>query len=364
MSAPDPFRDLPEQAEAKRLLGAALAEGPAHAYLLHGPRGVGKRAAALAFAGAILHDRQRTERRTHPDLYVLEPLGEQIRIDDIHALRHDLHLRPFEADRRVYLVLGADLMNDDASDALLKSLEEPPPYAVVVLVADRLAPVPDTIRSRCQSVPFRRLSRQAVAARLSVEHPELGPAEAASIARLAAGRLDRAERLADPERAAVRDGLLDLARAVYRDPSFEAQRGARQILDVAAARAERARARVREQADDSLTPRELEQRERRAGRAAEREEIVEALDVLASWYRDLLVVGAGATGAAMNGDRLAQLVEDAEGVGSDPAARAVEAVLDTRRTFELQVQAGLALDALLVRLGQALAPLGAGAPLA
>ncbi|MEZ5100757.1 MAG: hypothetical protein R3C15_13350 [Thermoleophilia bacterium] len=161
MSAPDPFRDLPEQAEAKRLLTAALAEGPAHAYLLHGPRGVGKRAAALAFAGAILCDEHRAERRTHPDLYVLEPLGEQIRIDDIHALRHDLHLRPFEAERRVYLVLGADLMNEDASDALLKSLEEPPPYAVVVLVADRLAPVPDTIRSRCQSVLFRRLSRQA-----------------------------------------------------------------------------------------------------------------------------------------------------------------------------------------------------------
>src|SRR5919206_590971 len=70
---------LPEQEEAKRLLRAALAEGPAHAYLFHGPRGVGKRRFALAFAGELLGDPSRVARRAHPDLYVLEPLGDQIR---------------------------------------------------------------------------------------------------------------------------------------------------------------------------------------------------------------------------------------------------------------------------------------------
>ena len=53
-------------------------------------------------------------------------------------------------------------MNDDAADALLKDLEEPPAYAVIVLVADNLGPIPETIRSRCQLVPFRRLSERAV----------------------------------------------------------------------------------------------------------------------------------------------------------------------------------------------------------
>ena len=85
---------FPEQAEARRLLDAALAEGPAHAYLFHGPPGVGKRRAALGFAGALLGDPGRVERRAHPDLYVLEPLGDQIRIDAIRELRHDLHMRP------------------------------------------------------------------------------------------------------------------------------------------------------------------------------------------------------------------------------------------------------------------------------
>ena len=53
-------------------------------------------------------------------------------------------------------------MNEDAADALLKDLEEPPPYAVIVLVADELGPLPETIRSRCQHVPFSRLSERAV----------------------------------------------------------------------------------------------------------------------------------------------------------------------------------------------------------
>src|SRR5919197_6628296 len=89
------FERFPEQAEAKRLLQAALDEGPANAYLFHGPPGVGKRTAALAFAAALIQDTGRVERRAHPDLYVVEPVGDQIRIDDVRELRRDLHMRPF-----------------------------------------------------------------------------------------------------------------------------------------------------------------------------------------------------------------------------------------------------------------------------
>src|SRR5687768_17037513 len=93
----EPFARVPEQLEAKRLLAPPLAQAPPHAYLLHGPPGVGKRTPAFAFAPALLGDQRRVETRTHPDLYVLEPLGEMIRIDDVRSLHHDLHMRPFEA---------------------------------------------------------------------------------------------------------------------------------------------------------------------------------------------------------------------------------------------------------------------------
>ena len=101
------FADVPEQPEAKRLLEAALAEHPSHAYLFHGPAGVGKHTAARALAGALLGDPRRVDAGTHPDLRVIEPLGEMIRIDEIRALHHDLHMRPFEGDRRVYLLFHA-----------------------------------------------------------------------------------------------------------------------------------------------------------------------------------------------------------------------------------------------------------------
>src|SRR5919199_4631715 len=110
----DALESFPEQPDAKRLLAAALRDGPAHAYLFHGPAGVGKRQAALAFALELLGRDERVERLTHPDLYLLEPVGEQIRIDDIRRLRRDLHMRPFEAERRVYVIAAAELMNEDA----------------------------------------------------------------------------------------------------------------------------------------------------------------------------------------------------------------------------------------------------------
>jgi DNA polymerase-3 subunit delta' len=341
------FDDLPEQHEAKRLLGAALAEGAAHAYLLHGPPGTGKRRAALAFAGAILGDAARVEHGTHPDLYLLEPLGEMIRIDEIRALRHDLHMRPFEADRRVYVIVSAHLLNEDAADALLKDLEEPPPYAVIVLVADELGPLPPTIRSRCQLVPFRRLSERAVREFLAERAPGLDETRRIALARVAAGRLDRAERLLDPEAASRRDELLRVARSVYADDAF----------DPADAAGAAARERTEAELEGlELTARDADQRLRRAQRGAEREELLASLEELASWYRDLVVAAAGAESALVHADRLDALREDASRERAADAETAAEVVRETWRALEeFNLAPSLALEALFVRLHRAFA---------
>jgi DNA polymerase-3 subunit delta' len=347
------FARFSEHPEAGRLLDAALREGPAHAYLFYGPPGVGKREVARTFARALLE----TEREFHPDLYELDALGEMIRIDAIRELRRDLHMRPFEADRRVYLVQRAHLMNEDASDALLKDLEEPPLYAVIVLIADDLGPIPETIRSRCQLVPFRRLSERAIRDVVDVRVPELDEKARASLARVAAGRLDRLERLLDPASRDRRDALIEQARAPYLAERFDPSDAAAVLMANAQARAGEAREREEAQiAELDLSARDAEQRARRAARGAEREELLAQLEELAAWYRDLVAVAVGAERAAIHLDKLEQLRADASRERILGAERAAEAVRQLWRELEeLNLAPQIALEALFVRITRELA---------
>ena len=360
------FDVVPEQFEAKRLLSAALADaggadgdrrGVAHAYLLHGPAGVGKRELALLFAAELLGDHARVERRSHPDLYVLEPVGDQIRIDDVRALRRDLHMRPFEASRRVYLVFAADTMNEDAADALLKDLEEPPSYAVIILVAVDLGPLPETIRSRCQLVPFRRLSEKAVRESIAARAPELAEQEVTTLARVAAGRLDRAARLLDPAAVKRRETLIGVARSLYLESGLDTSEATQALLAGIAEHGEEAKAKAEDGvAVLELSGREAEQRVRRAQRGAERDELLAVLEELEWWYRDLVVLAVGAESAVVHVDRLEELRADAtrDRLGSaETACELVRAVW--REAEKLQVSTPLVLEALLVRLRRELA---------
>jgi DNA polymerase III subunit delta' len=270
-------------------------------------------------------------------------------------------MRPFEGDRRVYLVLDADRMNDEAADALLKDLEEPPPYAVIVLVAGELGPLPPTILSRCQLVPFRRLSERAVRAWIAAQSPERSEEEVRVLSRASAGRLDRARRLLDPDAAARRDALIAAARSVYLDPGFDPGAAAGVLLGVAAERGEEAREREQALVDTlDLPARDAEQRVRRAQRGAERDEVLAGLEALEAWYRDLVVVAAGAEGAVVHADRLDDLGEDVAAGAAEGAVEAAEAVRESWRALEeFNLNPSLALEALFVRLARALRPVHA-----
>ena len=161
----DSFETFPEQPEAKRLLRRAR-RGRARARVPL-PRPTRRRQAAggAAFAAELIGSQDRVLRHAHPDVYPLEPIGDQIRIGDIRELRHDLHMRPFEAQRRVYLIYEADTMNEDAADALLKDYRGAAALRGDGARRERPRPDLETIRSRCQLVPFRRLSSARCATR-------------------------------------------------------------------------------------------------------------------------------------------------------------------------------------------------------
>src|SRR3954447_22571113 len=143
------------------LRGAVPPEGHAsHAYLFHGPAGAGKREAARTFAAELLAEgskdpdnaRRRAVEGVHPDLTWVRPSGAaEMLVGDIEEPVISAATRtPFESRRRVFVIEGADTMNDQAANKLLKTLEEPPPFAHLVLLTNRPGNILPTIASRCQ----------------------------------------------------------------------------------------------------------------------------------------------------------------------------------------------------------------------
>ncbi|MCS6931095.1 MAG: DNA polymerase III subunit delta' [Acetobacteraceae bacterium] len=209
-------------AQAAMLAEAASGGRLHHAWLISGPEGVGKATLALRFLRWLLAGRppggpaplyvpqthpafRRIAAGAHPDLRVLSPeAGERgvkriIRVEDARAVPRFLSLTPAEGGWRGVLVDEAEAMNAEAQNALLKTLEEPPPRSVLVLTShapDRLLP---TIRSRCRRLELFPLPEAEVAAMLERLLPEMPADERARLAALADGAPGRALRLAEGE---------------------------------------------------------------------------------------------------------------------------------------------------------------------
>jgi DNA polymerase-3 subunit delta' len=225
------FEEIVGQPGPERALRAALRTGRiAGGYLFLGPRGVGKLRTALVFARALLCDGpgeedscdacracRRARSRVHPCLHVV---GEgdgvaEVKVEEVRAVQDRLSLKPMEGARQVVVVDNADRMNEVAANALLKTLEEPPPGATLILVAAEPLRVLETVRSRCHPVRFRSLARESV--RAVLEGEGLAAEEADALARLAGGSPGRAlalRALGFPQRGeTVARRFLDVGRA-------------------------------------------------------------------------------------------------------------------------------------------------------
>jgi DNA polymerase-3 subunit delta' len=192
------------QPAAVALLQRAIAQDRlAHAYAFVGPSGVGRRLAALAFAQAALCAAQgcgvcptcqRVAGGQFPDCQVIAPMPPRenpkgtptIRIEQIRELERAAALSPHEGVRKVFVVDDAERMTLPTAQALLKTLEEPPPRTHLVLIVANPRALPPTVLSRCQRVRFGPLG-DADAARL-LEGRGVPPAASGLLARLAQGR--------------------------------------------------------------------------------------------------------------------------------------------------------------------------------
>ena len=367
------------QARARVALTAALATGPSHAYLFRGPRGSGKSLVARAFAAELLAvgaaDAEDARRRAmldpspHPDLVWLRPPGAQHMVEEVRekVIRASSY-RPFEAEKRVFVIEAAEQMRDESQNALLKTLEEPPGFVHLILLTAEPAALLETIASRCQPVDFAPLPPEAVEAALCEGRAGGGegaaasraaePDEIAAAARLSAGDVELARLLLSEQGRKVRGEAEGLAAAVLDEG--DAEPSWRAMLKSAEEAGEEAEAAAREaleadkEAGIKRSARDIADAAKRAGRRRRTELLDLGLSLAAAWFRDLTAVASGAADVAYNRDRLAQLQSQAADL--DPAAprRAAEQIQDTRRRLDLNVSEELALEALSFRLAAVL----------
>jgi DNA polymerase-3 subunit delta' len=349
------------QPRAQLGLNAALESGPSHAYLFRGPRGAGKRAAARAFAAEILaagaEDADDARRRAlldpspHPDLVWLAPTGSQHMVEEVRErVIRAASYRPFEGAGRVFVVEAAEAMRDESQNALLKTLEEPPPFAHLILLSSEPESLLETVASRCQPIEFAPLPPEAVEAALAGDSgPDGDPEELAAAARLSAGDLDRARFLLSNDGRHLRGAAVALA-ASGRAAPWKALLDAAETAGADAEKATRATLEEEKEAGVKRSAREIADEAKRSGRRRRTEVLDFGLALCAAWCRDLAAVAAGAEEVVHNRDRLAALREEAEDLDPACARRAAELVQDTRRRLDLNVSEELALEALCFRL--------------
>lgn len=356
---------------------ATLPASMTHSWLFTGPPGSGRSVAARAFAAAL-----QCERRddpgcgqcgachtvlvgSHPDVTVLSTSETFIRVDRARELALAAAGRPTAGRWRIIVIEDADRLNEQAADALLKTLEEPPPRTVWLLCAPTLDDLIVTVRSRCRHVRLGTPPVDAVAD-LLIRRDGIEPSMAHYAARAAQSHVGIARRLATDELARARrrrvTGIplsltsLGAALAAAAEIVEEATEGAQAVSgdDAAAARAEVLRQLGADPSARTQPPavrahlKQLDDDQKRVARRRQHDTIDAALTDLASVYRDALVLGSGVE--AVNATEAEQISQLARAFGPDELLRALETINLARQRLIANGAPLLVIEAMMVGL--------------
>jgi len=167
------FKDILGNEKAKEILLKSLKNKTVlHSYMFIGNEGIGKRLIANQFAKMILCEDFNSQNLTecgkcksciefegdnNPDFVYIEPDGKTIKIEQIREMQNKIIEKPINSSKKVYLINDADLMTKEAQNCLLKTLEEPPEYIVIILIVSNESKMLTTIKSRCMKLQFQKI---------------------------------------------------------------------------------------------------------------------------------------------------------------------------------------------------------------
>ena len=328
-----PFDTIIGHERPKRFLQSALcSERLAHALLFHGEEGIGKLLTARVLAQAVnceatpppdppdacgaCRSCRQIETGAHPDVTILTATGEKGETDHTREIESRFIYRPLVGRLKIVILDNADLLRREAANALLKTIEEPPPDSLIVLVSSRPEALLPTIRSRCQEMRFAPLALDVVEASVR-QRRRLSDTDARFLAVISGGRLGLALE-AEPE--ALRAERAGFLRLVSRE-SVESIGGLLSVCEAVG---------KSDQAEPALT-------------------------WLTAWFRDLVMVKAGGDRSRLvNSDCLAQLDTLASRLTIEMILDLAAYVASMHRGLERNLNKQLMLEGLLLRLQAAL----------
>ncbi len=328
---------------------------PSHAYLFVGPLGVGKAAVARRFAAGILcggdeRCANRVLRGFHPDLILVEPEGRSaITVEQARHAVSLASLAPVEASRKIFVLEEGGAMNDEAANALLKTLEEPTASTVFIVVAESEDDLPETISSRCRTVVFGRVPEAEITAGLVARGISTDRAEQA--ARISGGRPGLAISLATrADVAAFRTVWLSVPMRLSAHPG-DGYRLADELTAAAEPLLVALKARQAEETEvmerEGGLSKNVEQRQVRELKRAELALHISGLEILSGFYRD---AAAGQLGAPVRNSDIPSSALTR--ITPRRAVRNADRILEAIEAIEANQRPQLALAALLADIGE------------
>lgn len=342
-----------------------------HAWLLAGPRGVGKHTTAKVMAAALNCEEggcgqclscRKVIREIHPDVLFIEPEGNFIVIEQIEQLPTYVLLNNFEGKTKVIIIDDADRLTPEASNKLLKTLEEPPPDVVFILVTSNLEAVLETIISRCSLVKFKPIPLLEVIGFLMNKY-NLSYDEASLAAKLSRGILESAISFASSpakkeRRSTVLQTIQEIDRMDLASLSFIAENLIEEIkkpLDELKLRHKGELQDLKEQYGLKDIPahvrKRLEQRQKRELSREEHQGFEEVLNILISWFRDIILLKeTDREDLLTNQDLILAVKEFADLFASEDVFRCLQAIEETKQSLRFNVNMQLALETMLLKI--------------